>query len=177
MLQLLGLGISMFEVWALRIRWDRRRCIRLFGFGPLLCLKEIILRLNFVLLFFFLANHAVEISSPCRERLHLGYWYLLKVFLLLLELLLFIVQILGSLYKIAIVGLQFVYFLLSFSISLVFLVDLLLQLGYLLTKGQLLELSGRRLDRRLRTLSAVVLTSCLGVSSRRSECVFHFVRG
>ena len=167
----------MFEVWALRIRWDRRRCIRLFGFGPLLCLKEIILRLNFVLLFFFLADHTVEIASPGREWLHLGYWYLLKVFLLLLELLLFIVQILGSLYKIAIVGLQFVYFLLSFSISLVFLVDLLLQLGYLLTKGQLLELSGRRLDRRLRTLSAVVLTSCLGVCSRRSECVFHFVRG
>ena len=43
------------------------------GFGPLLCLKDIIFRLNFVLLFFFLANHAVEIASPGRERLHLGY--------------------------------------------------------------------------------------------------------
>ena len=133
-LELLGLGISMFEVWALRIRWDRRRC-SLFGFGHLLCLKDIIFRLNFVLFFFFLANQTVETASPGRERLHLGHRDLFKVFLLLLELLLFIVQILGSLNKIAIVGLQFAYFLLSFSVSLVFLVDLLLQLGYLLTEG------------------------------------------
>ena len=129
MLQLLGLGISMFEVWALRIRWDRRRCLSLSlsGFGHLLCLKDIIFRLNFVLLFFFLANQTVETASPGRERLHLRHRDLLKVFLLLLELLLFIMQTLGSLNKIAIVGLQFVYFLLSFSVSLVFLVDLLLQ--------------------------------------------------
>ena len=120
----------MLEIWAVNFRPDsfissRGRSTTFLGL--LLCLKSLILCLNFELFFFFCADHTVEIAPPGCKRLYFGYCIILKVFLLLLELLLFIVQIFRTLNKIAIFGLQFVYFLLSFSVFLVFLIDILLQ--------------------------------------------------
>ena len=151
--KLLCLSISMLEVWAVNcivsdsFISSRGRCTTLLGFGLLLGLKSLILCLDFELLFFFLANHTVEAAPPGCKRLNLGYRILLKVFLLLLKLLLFIVQTISALNKIAIFRLQFVYFLLCFSILPIFLFDLLLQLFQLLAERQFLELSGLRLDR------------------------------
>ena len=70
----------------------------------------------FLLFFSFLANPVVEGASPSRKWCDFGLCCFLEVFLQLQKGFFFIGQICSALNKVAIVGLQFIYFRLSFSV-------------------------------------------------------------
>ena len=123
----------MFEVGAVGIRghsfgiigsgWGRRRflCLALLG------LKNLIFCFEFLLFFSFLANPVVKVAPPSRKWCDFGLCCFLEIFLQLQKGFLFIRQIFSALNKVAIVGLQFDYFLLGFSVCFDLLLDLLLQ--------------------------------------------------